>query len=86
MTSHSITSHQLDKAYKELLITLAVKRRRKGIVIILCVFAKFWENYEHLVAPTSYWQTSNYTRIKTYKRQSTNVPAGAVGGTGSDTV
>ena len=37
----------------EMFITLAAKRRRKGMVIILCVcvsvclFAKIWENYKH---------------------------------------
>ena len=45
--------------------------RRKGMVIILCVcvcVCKILVKLRTLVAPTSYWQTSNYTRIKNNKR------------------
>ena len=61
-------SHEFVPDY---MITLAVKRRRKGTVIILCVCVCVWKilgNLQTLVAPTSYWQTSNYTRIKNNKR------------------
>ena len=41
--------HDLHSLFQVLIITLAANRRRKGMVIILCVcvFAKFWKNYEH---------------------------------------
>ena len=56
------------------LITLAAKRRRKGMVIILCVClhvcvcSQNFGKLQTLVGRTSYWQTSNYTRIKINKR------------------
>ena len=50
------------------IITLAAKRRRKGMVIILCVcvclsvclFANFWENYEHWRLKRA---TGNYIQV-----------------------
>ena len=57
--------------------TLAAKRRRKGMLIILCVclcvrlsvcVRKILGKLRTLVARTSYWQTSNYTRIKSNMR------------------
>ena len=51
-----------------LLITLAVKHRWKDMVIILCVcVGKTLGKLRTLVAPTSYWHTSNYTSIKNNK-------------------
>ena len=58
-------------ASQEDIITLAAKRRRKGMVIILCIcvsFRKKLEKLQTLTAQTSYWQTSNYTRIKNNNR------------------
>ena len=54
-------------ASQEDINTLAAKRRRKGMVIILCVCVsvsvrKKLEKLQTLTAQTSYWQTSNYTR------------------------
>ena len=59
------------------IITLAAKRRQKGMVIILCVcnlyvclsVRKFLGKLQTLVAQMSYWQTSNYTRIKNTHRR-----------------
>ena len=52
-----------------LFITLAAKRRRKGMVIILCLSVrKKLGKLQTLTAQTSYWQTSNYTRIKNNNR------------------
>ena len=55
------------------IFTLAAKRRRKGMVIILCVclsvcVRKKLAKLQTLTAQTSYWQTSNYTRIKNNNR------------------
>ena len=50
-------------------ITLAAKRRWKGMVITLRVCVrKILGKLQTLVARTSYWQTSNYKRIKSNKR------------------
>ena len=56
-----------------IIITLAAKRRRKGMVIKLyvCVCVSVYKKLgklQTLTAQTSYWQTSNHTRIKNNKR------------------
>ena len=56
-------------------VSLTAKRRRKGMIIILCVSVclslsvyKFHGKLRTLVAQTSYWQTANYTRNKNNNR------------------
>ena len=72
---HVIEFQKRGLPHCHMLITLAAKRRQKGMVIILCVCVsvcvsvrKKLGKLQTLTAQTSYWQTSNYTRMKNNNR------------------